>query len=138
MSYSSSNESIFKCFERMHKLNWQYPRERWTKLKKYWKKLFRKLCFSVITFCTYYMYIFAAWINKIGKKKLSKITAKRKKKKKDIFSDFKLAFAKMFLMKPWFNFQAKTPSHSGLFFPSFRSLKTNDQGTLGISWASEI
>ena len=37
----------------MCKWNWQYPRERWKKLEKYWKTLFREFCFSLITFCTY-------------------------------------------------------------------------------------
>ena len=53
MSYISRNESAFKCFGRMRKWNWQDPRKRWTKLEKYWKILFRKLCFSLITFCAY-------------------------------------------------------------------------------------
>ena len=53
MSYINRNESAFKCFGRMRKLNWQYPRERCTKLSKYWKRLFRKLCFGLIMFCAY-------------------------------------------------------------------------------------
>ena len=31
----------------------EYPRETWKKEEKYWKRLFRKFCFSLITFYTY-------------------------------------------------------------------------------------
>ena len=53
MPYSSRSNSVFKCFESMRKRNWQYPRERWKKLTKYWTKLFRKFCFSIITLRIY-------------------------------------------------------------------------------------
>ena len=41
-----------KALKSMRKWIWQYPREKWKKLERHRKRLFRKFSFRLITFCT--------------------------------------------------------------------------------------